>query len=153
MSGTVYRMFDSADRLLYVGATTRLPKRIDEHSRDKAWWTEVTTISVEHFASRDDAFAAEAAAIPAESPVHNIVRVPTAKTYDMKERRRENREAREQERAERLADLASRGVYEFRLRCPNCGFHDLVELARGKWKHDAVCPDCGVTPSSQERAA
>jgi hypothetical protein len=38
---TVYRLYDAENNLLYVGATSDIPKRFAEHRRDKAWWPEV----------------------------------------------------------------------------------------------------------------
>ena len=68
----LYRFFDSANRLLYVGITAALPTRLMSHNGDKPWWTSVHHITVEHFADRETVLKAETAAIKAEHPLHNI---------------------------------------------------------------------------------
>jgi hypothetical protein len=148
MSGALYRMFDSDGALLYIGASMRLPDRMYQHSLDKPWWREVNTIRVEHFDSRDEAFAAEALAITAENPKHNIVRVPSALTYDVKQRRRQNREAREAEQAAHAEDLRRRGVYEWHFHCPNCSRYGTAEVVRGEPKENAECDFCGARAGS-----
>lgn len=76
MTGAVvYRMFDAAGRLLYVGATCRGARRFVEH-HGQPWWPKVTTVTVEHFADRQAAFDAEAHALATEAPAHNMLGVP-----------------------------------------------------------------------------
>jgi predicted GIY-YIG superfamily endonuclease len=68
VSHSVY-IFKSADvRVLYVGCTADLPRRLDEHRRDKPWWCEVATVEVEHFASKDEALRRESMLIRALRP-------------------------------------------------------------------------------------
>ena len=70
----VYRLYDADDRLLYVGCTRRFAKRLQEHMRDKEWAAQIDrwTIS-DPYPNRDEARAAEAAAIRDEAPRHNRV--------------------------------------------------------------------------------
>jgi hypothetical protein len=77
---TLYRFFDARGQLLYVGITERKALRFEEHRRSKGWWTKVDSITTQHFATRDEAAAAELAAIRSESPLHNIVGVTTTVT-------------------------------------------------------------------------
>lgn len=72
MSASVYRAFDSSGALLYVGHSTRVLGRLDEHAATKDWWKRVANVTVEHFDSRMDASAAEAAAIECEAPEMNL---------------------------------------------------------------------------------
>lgn len=72
MTTTLYRMFDAAGQLLYVGISARALGRWEAHRHDKSWWSEVDRITVEHFPSREEALAAETAAIIAERPRYNI---------------------------------------------------------------------------------
>lgn len=67
----VYRLFGSADALLYVGITCWLATRLGDHKRTKAWWSEVVRVEVETFATRAEALAEECEAIDTESPLHN----------------------------------------------------------------------------------
>jgi hypothetical protein len=70
----VYRLFDAADELLYVGMTCDFDQRIGTHARDKPWWPEVARTTCEWFTSRPDAALAEYTAITDENPRYNIVR-------------------------------------------------------------------------------
>ena len=72
-SQTLYRFFDAAGVLLYVGITGDAATRWKAHSKAKGWWPQVATVKVEHFAARPDVEAAEVAAIKAERPVFNVV--------------------------------------------------------------------------------
>lgn len=68
----LYRLFDDADRLLYIGITRRrLSERFNGHAREKPWWNRATQVAVEWFDSDHAALAAEVAAIRSEQPIHN----------------------------------------------------------------------------------
>jgi hypothetical protein len=68
----VYRCYDSADRLLYVGASCLGSVRFNQHQTEKGWWPGVARIQVEHYANRAEALAAERAAIESEAPTMNV---------------------------------------------------------------------------------
>lgn len=68
----LYRMFAADDALLYVGITLRPVDRLRHHSKDKQWWSEVATIRLESFPSRESLEAAERTAIADESPRYNV---------------------------------------------------------------------------------
>jgi predicted GIY-YIG superfamily endonuclease len=70
---TLYRFHDTDGELLYVGITERGPERWKAHRKDKSWWTDVTSITTEHYDTRTEALDAERAAIIAEQPKHNVV--------------------------------------------------------------------------------
>lgn len=72
MSAVVYRFRDADGVLLYVGATGNLVQRLEGHDSQTAWFDAVSTVEVEHFATRADALAAEKAATRDEGPLHNI---------------------------------------------------------------------------------
>jgi predicted GIY-YIG superfamily endonuclease len=69
---SVYRLFDADDRLLYVGCSEYWNLRINAHRRDKDWFPTVTRTTVERFPTREEALAAELAAIRTEAPIHNV---------------------------------------------------------------------------------
>ena len=69
----VYRCYDAAERLLYVGISMSLEGRLTKHRRT-AWWPEVAEITVQWFDGREAAKAAERAAIRDEAPLHNRAR-------------------------------------------------------------------------------
>lgn len=71
--GFVYRMYDVAGRLLYVGASTNPAQRIRAH-HGKEWWPEVSQTTLESFPTIEQALWAERVVIRAEHPTHNIVR-------------------------------------------------------------------------------
>lgn len=70
----IYRMRDLSGRLLYIGVTNGGLRRFMEHSRDKTWWREVSTIDVEHVHCRREVIERiERDAIKDERPLYNIV--------------------------------------------------------------------------------
>ncbi len=71
MTTALYRRFDADRRLLYVGITDDLPKRIRKHERRSAWSVFVEYRSVEWFPSREMAVSAEVAASQREMPLFN----------------------------------------------------------------------------------
>lgn len=71
MSVVVYRIW-SDTQLLYLGCSGSLQSRLENHSREREWWSEVENITVEEFPDRRTALAAERAAIRAEQPKHNL---------------------------------------------------------------------------------
>jgi predicted GIY-YIG superfamily endonuclease len=73
----LYRFYDVYGSLLYVGITRNLGSRWRSHNKDKPWWKDVVSASVEHFDSEDDAADAEYRAIRTERPVWNIRHRPT----------------------------------------------------------------------------
>lgn len=72
----LYRHFDAAGDLLYVGISTDALKRLMAHSRHASWYNKITTVTIEHFPSRRAASAAEIAAIRNEHPKHNTAWTP-----------------------------------------------------------------------------
>lgn len=68
----LYRLFGASKLLLYIGVSGSLSLRMRQHAADKPWWPEVRLKTLTWYASRDEALEAEAAAIRAERPVHNL---------------------------------------------------------------------------------
>ena len=71
----VYRLFDAAGSLLYVGITHSLFNRLAQHAYDKDWWADVANITLARYPSRTAAAAAETDAIREETPVKNVQRM------------------------------------------------------------------------------
>lgn len=69
---SLYRFFDGAGALLYIGITNKNSKRWDGHVREKQWWGRVRTATIEHYADRPATMAAEQAAIKTEKPEFNV---------------------------------------------------------------------------------
>ena len=70
----LYRLFDDAGDLLYVGITNRWSRRSGEHSRTKSWWPLVARVEEHSFPDRASVEAAEKEAIRSENPRHNVER-------------------------------------------------------------------------------
>lgn len=71
-SQVLYRFWNCADELLYVGITARPWERWKQHRSEKAWWEEVAKVTIENFATRAEVKAAETTAIKTENPLYNI---------------------------------------------------------------------------------
>lgn len=69
---TLYRFYDAADQLIYIGVTDSPMRRFAEHGADRPWWQQATTIRLEHFPTREQAEQAEREAIRTEYPPANI---------------------------------------------------------------------------------
>ena len=67
----LYRHFDIADRLLYIGISGRLPVRETEHESGSRWWELIARSAAEPFETRLAVVTAERIAIQTEHPVFN----------------------------------------------------------------------------------
>ena len=68
----IYRLYDEAGDLLYIGTTRRwLVDRLTQHRRTQPWWPEVASVSLERQRTPWDALDVERAAIKAERPRYN----------------------------------------------------------------------------------
>lgn len=81
----LYRFFDHAGQLLYVGITTNIVQRWSEHRGTKRWWTDVADARVEFFPDRQSLADAERLAIRTECPLHNIVNNPRATSLNQED--------------------------------------------------------------------
>jgi predicted GIY-YIG superfamily endonuclease len=68
----VYRAFDGAGQLLYVGYTSEPKARVAAHRTSAPWYPQAARWTYEPHPDRKAALAAEAAAIRAERPLHNV---------------------------------------------------------------------------------
>jgi hypothetical protein len=78
MRTALYRHYDACGRLLYVGVSLSAVQRLIQH-RQAPWAGEIADVKVEYFDSREAALRAEANAIKAEGPVHNLAQTTRAK--------------------------------------------------------------------------
>lgn len=72
----LYRLYGGAGQLLYIGVAINPERRWRRHKAERDWWPMVTEKRVEWFESRQEAEAAETAAIRAELPEHNVSHHP-----------------------------------------------------------------------------
>jgi predicted GIY-YIG superfamily endonuclease/antitoxin (DNA-binding transcriptional repressor) of toxin-antitoxin stability system len=77
----LYRLYDAAGTLLYIGISHQPDVRFEQHAKLKDWWPRVARREVEWFDDRPSAAAAEAAAIRREDPERNG-------TYSLRRKRR-----------------------------------------------------------------
>jgi predicted GIY-YIG superfamily endonuclease len=69
----LYRHFNSAGELLYVGVSLSALNRLGQHKDHSAWYKTISSVTLEEFESRDAALQAEREAIANEKPRHNLV--------------------------------------------------------------------------------
>jgi predicted HicB family RNase H-like nuclease len=72
----VYRLWSSDDELLYIGCSIRPLIRLTQHAREKAWWSEVSSMTAERYGSVEEARQCELRAIATEAPRHNVASTP-----------------------------------------------------------------------------
>lgn len=72
----LYRLYDQADELIYVGVAVDPERRWKNHAVNSRWWPNVQRRSVEWHDDRPTALAAETRAIVAENPVYNVAGKP-----------------------------------------------------------------------------
>lgn len=68
---SLYRHFDTAGVLLYVGISKAHLHRLVFHKKTASWYWDIARIEIEHFESIGDALSAEAVAIREEKPLYN----------------------------------------------------------------------------------
>ena len=68
----LYRHFGEDGTLLYVGVSLSAMQRLMQHRSHAHWFEQIKRIEVERFATRQQAFAAERAAVINEKPAFNI---------------------------------------------------------------------------------
>lgn len=67
----LYRHFDAAGVLLYIGISGVPFLRLQQHKSASAWFKQITTITIQRFPNRIEAARAERAAIESEKPLFN----------------------------------------------------------------------------------
>ena len=72
----VYRLYDKANELLYVGISSRFGVRWLEHAGSKPWWPEVDHVTLQLYDTREEALSIETDAIERERPLYNVVHAP-----------------------------------------------------------------------------
>ena len=70
---TLYRLYDNAGELLYIGIAEHWPTRMTQHARDKVWFKDVADVKIIEYETREQAERAECKAIKNEHPLHNVV--------------------------------------------------------------------------------
>jgi predicted GIY-YIG superfamily endonuclease len=94
----LYRYYDSAGTLLYIGISKNALQRLTEHETDKSWQADISNVRIETFRDRASAHAAERLAIAEENPSHNLIR------YASRSAAREQRDGSRRDRARRTKE-------------------------------------------------
>lgn len=68
----VYRCYDRAGRLLYLGCTYNPRKRLAEHRSTSSWFAEVARTELVEYPDGASGFAAEAEAHASEDALHSL---------------------------------------------------------------------------------
>lgn len=68
----VYRFYDAAGILLYVGRSCRFGSRMSDHRKGKDWWHEVANIGVIHCPDHEAADDLERRLIKSLEPLYNV---------------------------------------------------------------------------------
>lgn len=71
----LYRLYDAADQLLYIGISFNPAKRGYQHAMASPWWHDVARKEITWYETRPDAEAAERDAVLAERPLYNVRRI------------------------------------------------------------------------------
>lgn len=100
----LYRWWDAADVLLYIGIADHIGSRTKDHAKGSSWMEFAVGSAVERFPSRSIALAAEESAIKAEHPIFNKQHNDTPEA-----RRRLVEYLIERDRLDLLAPAVSRG--------------------------------------------
>jgi hypothetical protein len=77
---TLYRFFDVAGNLLYVGITNTWYQRFHEHEKKSGWFADVSYVTFEGHETRESVRAAEIQAIKTENPCFNLADNPAYET-------------------------------------------------------------------------
>lgn len=73
MTIDLYRYYDKDGTLLYVGISLNAIARATQHRVGAHWWANVANMTVEHYATREQAAHAEREAIAGEKPLYNVI--------------------------------------------------------------------------------
>jgi hypothetical protein len=77
----VYRHFDAAGQLLYVGSSVSPKSRRHGHSSSSPWYSQSVCMTEEWFDSQREALDAELRAIKAEGPIYNLQGKPKERLH------------------------------------------------------------------------
>lgn len=72
----VYRIYDAADSLLYVGVSADFEARFRDHKNRAVWADDYSRHELTWYPDRWKAESAETAAIMTEQPAYNVAQVP-----------------------------------------------------------------------------
>lgn len=127
----LYRHFDIAGQLLYVGISLSAVHRLSQHKSTARWFADIKRVDVEHHPTRAAAMKAESIAIRAEAPRFNrqgvkpVREQPAAHTFAIEHARSLRRDGNYCD-----ADLAAEVLADFRAQFPKDEFR-IVTAPKG----------------------
>jgi hypothetical protein len=95
---SLYRHFNKARALLYVGISVNPLERLRGHRATSHWYEQIEIVTIEHYPTREVALDAEVEAINTEKPLYNIARVEKSAT------KLEQEKIEREEQARRVAE-------------------------------------------------
>ncbi len=72
----VYRLYDTGERLLYIGASHNPEQRWRDHRSEKPWRERMASMTIQWYPDRATAESAEKKAIAREEPEYNVRETP-----------------------------------------------------------------------------
>lgn len=72
----LYRHFDDAGLLLYVGVSLSAMGRLERHREASPWFWNIAKVEIQRFSTREESLAAERHAIMNEHPLFNLRMAP-----------------------------------------------------------------------------
>ncbi len=84
MRTALYRHFDAAGALLYVGISLDTIRRTQQHQQGARWYDQIARIEISWHGTREDALYFEAEAILDEVPTFNIA-TPNRRTFQRRD--------------------------------------------------------------------
>lgn len=88
MRTCLYRHFDTEGSLLYVGIASNADARLADHRAQSRWRAEISRVDLKWFETKEEAHAAERAAIRSEAPKYNRMRYRDSEIHPDTIRRR-----------------------------------------------------------------
>ena len=105
----LYRQFDAQGVLLYIGISGAFADRLRAHRGHAPWFTEIKTITLEHYPTHGQAAIAELNAIRTEQPRYNTCHMgESAAASARRAKRIESREAFEAAKRQEELDIETK---------------------------------------------
>ncbi|GAA1025657.1 hypothetical protein GCM10009557_00420 [Virgisporangium ochraceum] len=133
----MYRLYDDAGSLLYIGASHNPEQRWRDHRKEKLWRARMASMTVEWYSDRAAAESAEKEAIATEEPEYNVRETPKfAEACRSANATRRESIGQQMRTAETNANARRRRWLAWRFKVPA----DLVTAGVGVvWLLDASC--------------
>lgn len=68
---TVYLIYDADDKLIYVGCTSNIKKRMNQHRTERYWANEIAKVEIENWPTKAEGFKREGYLVKTLRPRYN----------------------------------------------------------------------------------